>query len=736
MPVEAAGLELQTLELALREGGCTVALLARLQPNGMTFLNPLVLFGLVAAAIPLLIHLFNFRRPKRIEFSSLVFLRELQKTTMQRVKIKQWLLLILRTLAIACLVLAFARPSLTGTTFVPGAESERAVAVVIDNTPSMTLRDADGQYLDQALEAGRHLAELIDPGDEFSIVTQAGEAPSLEHRSAAAASGAVREIGVQLSARTLADAVSEAIQVVKESDLPGREVYVLSDLQRSTFGDFDSGLDLRGLTLSLIPIGRQGYANVAVRSIGVDSRIVRQGEPVRFVASVVNFGDGPVDGLVVSVYLEGERAAQASISLAPFEVAEVPLVATARQGGWIRGYAEIESDAFEYDDRRYFSFQVPERRRILFVQGGSHDARYLQLALSEQFNGLEGSFSVETVEEDGLSAVRPGGFDAILLSGPTSLSSGEAARLSEYVAAGGGLFVFAGAAGTVGLNGLLERLGAGRLLEMVGESAASEVVAVADRYEVEHPLFEGVFEESDDVRSEIERPEVYRFATYEPRSGFEQTLIRLSNGRPFLQEIRYGEGAVLLIPTLPDPEWTDLPRRGLFVPLLFRSLFYLSSAEVEGGEVVIGRGGQIRLVDVRESETVHAVGPDGFDFVPHQRATFGALLVDFDARPYAPGLYDLVAGDRLLRRVAFNLDENESDLRRLEVGEAADVIENGTGARPRTPQVLPRSRSDIEQTVAQARSGVELWKTFLLLATLFMIAEMIVARQWRPEAGS
>ena len=79
----------------------------------MAFLNPLVLLGLAAAAIPLIIHLFNFRKPKQVDFSSLAFLRELEKRTMRRMRLKQWLLLLLRTLAIVCLVLAFARPTKT-----------------------------------------------------------------------------------------------------------------------------------------------------------------------------------------------------------------------------------------------------------------------------------------------------------------------------------------------------------------------------------------------------------------------------------------------------------------------------------------------------------------------------------------------------------------------------------------------------------------------------------------------
>jgi hypothetical protein len=132
----------------------------------MTFLNPFILLGLAAAAIPLIIHLFNFRKPKRVDFSSLAFLKERQKTTMQRVRIKQWLLLLLRTLAIGCLVLAFARPTLTGGLGTAlGGRATTSIALVIDNSLSMTLRDVQGEYLEQARAIAGSIIDQKEPAD-------------------------------------------------------------------------------------------------------------------------------------------------------------------------------------------------------------------------------------------------------------------------------------------------------------------------------------------------------------------------------------------------------------------------------------------------------------------------------------------------------------------------------------------------------------------------------------------
>ncbi|MDA0875164.1 MAG: BatA domain-containing protein, partial [Bacteroidetes bacterium] len=154
----------------------------------MTFLNPLFLLGLAAAAIPLIIHLFNFRRPKRVNFSSLAFLHELRKSTMQRVRVKQWLLLALRTLAIASLVLAFARPTMTGPLAARlGGAGRTTAAVVLDRSASMTLRDGGGAYIDQARSLVEGLVGQMESGDEVLLApVPASDDRATFHQHAAA----------------------------------------------------------------------------------------------------------------------------------------------------------------------------------------------------------------------------------------------------------------------------------------------------------------------------------------------------------------------------------------------------------------------------------------------------------------------------------------------------------------------------------------------------------------------
>ncbi len=137
----------------------------------MIFLNPLVLFGLLAASIPVLIHLLNLRKLKRIDFSTLAFLKELQKNKIRKIKIKQLLLLALRIMIILFIVLAFARPTLKGISIGGMSSAAKTTAVfILDNTFSMSVVDNNGSYLNQAKETIKELLSQLQEGDEASLI--------------------------------------------------------------------------------------------------------------------------------------------------------------------------------------------------------------------------------------------------------------------------------------------------------------------------------------------------------------------------------------------------------------------------------------------------------------------------------------------------------------------------------------------------------------------------------------
>lgn len=687
----------------------------------MTLLSPLALLGLVAAAIPLVIHLFNFRRPKRVDYSSIAFLQDLRSTTLQRVRIQRWLLLLLRTMALAFLVAGFARPaSYSGAGWLGGGNW--SVVLVLDNSLSMTLRDEQGAYIDQIQEKAAELVAMLDPADEVLVATLGGDSRERE--------GFATELPRGLEATAVSRAVSSALaqaggQLMSGASHPNRKVYFLGDLQRTTLLDTVSRVMPGGIPVELVAVGGTEHTNVSVTHAEVRSRIVEVGQPVRIEASISNSSPAALRGYVASLYLEGDRVAQATLDLPANQTTTVQFSATPRERGWLAGAVRLEDDALLDDNTHHFTLHVPQSRSVLIVRGTGAETQYVEAALASHLDRGRMAVDFDIVEEARLAATPVASYDVIALLAPESLSSGERLSLARYVEAGGGLLLFPGIAIDLQeYNALLQLLGGGQLASHGARQMDADASVVFEDVDLEHPLFEGVFAEGT---GRVESPAIRRMLEYVPRSGTEATIASLSNGFPFLQELRLGQGAAFFFAVAPDLLWSDFPLQGLFVPLLFRSVYYLSAhGAVEGDRLVVGSPASVRVPGSLRETRLHILSPDGADATPQQRNLFGVTVMDIDTSLDLPGTYDIMSGEHMVQRLAVNLDPRESDLRTYAPREAASALSDAIQTR-----VAVRETPTSGRLVEAGPAGAELWKACLMLALVCLMAEVLVTARWR-----
>ena len=697
----------------------------------MTFLNPLVLIALATAAIPLIIHLINMRKPRRIDFSSLAFLEELRQQTIRRLRIKQWLLLVLRTLAVASLVLAFARPAVKSPAIARLTPENASVVVVLDNSMSMELRDQRGSYFSQASEFVMNLAGEMGTTGEIAIVPLVDDGLAHPLSRPAVAGARLAEITPTHGRAGLVGALRSAQSALSQAQNATRRIFVVSDFQRTNFSD-SAGVDLDlGAPVVLVPIGERSVDNVSITRVRIVSSIVEVNQAVTLAVEVQNFGAQSIRNWGLSVYLEGERAAQSTVTLDPGQTAEVSLSVLPRSRGWLSGRAVLEEDAFEYDNERFFTLHVPEERRVLLVRGAGRNTEYLNLALSTRLRDGGALFNVEEIWEEAVSGTFSADFDAVVLLGLRTITSGLATALTSFVEEGGGVFLFAGEEAADGpYNEFLDQIGAGSF-EGLSAAPPGATLGTLSRLDREHPLFRGVFE-SDESDRTVERPSVKKIVRYVAGGGDEQTLLNTSAGRPMLQEVRHAAGRVLIAPFLPEPEWTDLPVRGLFVPLMVRSMYYLTSADDQSGDgMPSGAGGAYRIASKHAGSRLKIVSQTGREWIPEQRmAAQGAFFtLPFTLR--TPGTYDVIGGESLLKRFALNVDQLESNLERMDVSEASDRIEETTGAAASTLRFGSPDES-LSERIRLEQNGVEIWNVFLTIALVLLIAEMLVAARWKP----
>ena len=690
----------------------------------MEFLNPWMLLALGAAAIPLLIHLFYFRRPRRQPFSSLRFLKTLEASAIRRFRLRQWWLLLVRTLLIVSLVLAFSRPVARGSLSQwLGTSSRAAVALVVDNSLSMTIADERGPYWRQAREMAEAFLGTLRKGDWIYLIPTSGirSAKPEAITSPEAARAQLEALGPDPVAHPLEEILRQAAEVLQEAPVGERAIVIFSDFQRTLFRG-DSVIRLPGTgRLHAIPIGTRVQDNIGIRAVEVASALLVPGQPARLRITVANYGRAPVVEALISVHIEGQRLAQGTFSLSPEEETTVELSFLPPRAGWLSGVVQLEDDPFPHDNQFLFSLYIPQRFRLLLVQGEDANTNWLELALSPEVLGTAGLAwtRISPRELDGLDL---SGFDAVWIVGVQQLAEAAFTNLIRFVENGGGLCLFP-AEGSSALYGrLTAALGGG----VWGTVRRFERPVPFGTVEISHPLLEGLFVQNPLRPAQPESPEIFRVLPYQPGAGGrDQLIIVLATGEAFLTELRPPSGGrVLLYGLSPEPEWSDWPFRGLFAPLLYRSLLYTASADWNrpaafplGEPVWIPLPGSI-------TEPVRLTGPDG---VPQMlEPAFGAGRYGLRYTAMQAGQYEVRSGETFLRYVAFNSSPDEGDVRRLSAGE----VEQRLRASGWTVQVHGFQDLPTAERLRTLLYGIELWPYFLFVALLLLLLEAYLSRSW------
>jgi hypothetical protein len=720
----------------------------------MTFLNPFILFGLAAAAIPIILHLLNLRKLRTIEFSTLTFLKELQQTKIRRLKIRQILLLIVRTLLVIFIVLAFSRPALQGSFLGSiGTNAHSTVVLIVDDSFSMSASGERGELFHQAKERVQNIISLLKEGDDAFLI-RLSDLPSATIEPAthdfSALSTVVGEATLSATTRSMEDALRLSARLLSTSKNANQEVYLFSDFQRTLFPpDAGSNAAMRaalfgpGVRFFTIDAGGGDVSNLGVDSVVVRSQILEKEKPVQITATVTNYSAMPVQRAVVSVYLDDTRLAQNSIDAGPWSSSTVELTVTPSRTGHIRGRVVIEDDAIGEDNQRFFTLTIPEKITILCVAATPSDIRYPLMALqSEGSTHTASLLDIRQSQPGKLSLSDMRDVDVMLVSGLSGLGESAAEIVAGFVQRGGGLILFPEPGYSVppaSSSFLLSKLKIPPP-QSVSNSASGTTSLSFRRVDQEHPLFHTVFEkeESNAKRRVIESPAIVKSLLRQPgKEG--SSVIELGDGSPFLSEHKSGKGRVLFYSVAPELAWSDFPLKALFAPLIYRSVVYAASTSraeqsaYAGDDVVVkipsgasgSSGERFRFVAPDRTDEIVLPRSSGLESGNDGELVFGPL------RLRQPGVYALNNGPAIASLVAVNANPLESDTRAIEPDELVMVWEHLGIPESSVRSLTPGDQ--VETAVMESRFGVELWKHALLLALLMALLEMLIARDSRKE---
>ncbi|HEX4620849.1 MAG TPA: BatA domain-containing protein, partial [Myxococcaceae bacterium] len=474
----------------------------------MTFAHPWLLLGAAAALIPLLVHLFDRRRPRPVPFAAISFVLRSQRRTASRLKLRRLLLYILRTLILLALPVALARPQWRAPAAM--ARSQRgpaATAIILD--ASLSMRFADGESL---FERGRSLArdalkDLSAEEPATVVICGPGAAPAPpigfdRARLRSALDDAKPTYGMadlnqcmELAARALDESPMAAKRIVLVSDFTAPALHIESP--PPTVASAKGERVRPDFVLRDAARGRAILPNHAVMDLKVEPAIQVGPRAYQFTFAVHNFSNEPLKDLVALLKVGDRTVAKGFVDVPPGGTAQKTLAHSFDVGGSFSGEVALTPDFLAEDDRHSFVVHVPKELRALVINGAPNSVRYRDHAFFVEAALSAGGSPVRETVRDAESAFHEpfDGYELIFLLDVRAPPPEVAARLVEFVQKGGGLFVSMG--DEVDAEAYNQRLGAllPRPLRLVKTSAlpgdpdAEAKAAKLGQINFDHALF-------------------------------------------------------------------------------------------------------------------------------------------------------------------------------------------------------------------------------------------------------
>ncbi len=709
----------------------------------MSFLNPFFLFGLVALAVPVIIHFINLRKPQKLAFSTTAFFRELQRSTIRRLKLKKWLLLAMRALAVLLLALALARPfvepQLSG--FNPRG-GDILYTLVIDNSPGMEQVDENGPFYEQARQFAENILDRAGSDDRFLIIPTHGEMERSRPVSKNEAASILEDLEPVNKGNYTRDRLRFAANAVNDSPLDGGAVYWIGDGSRTSVEkakDFDWDayeIDRRQIPFYYVNVGSEYSGNVGISSVESPNQIVSKGLPVSVEVEVTNYGADPIVNHYVELEAEGRSQGQYEVELNPGQTRTYVFEIVPDQAGTISGSANLAGDQYRFDNTRYFSIQVPESRNMLLVYEDRDDQQYDSYLTPVLEAALETSaqLSFESVELADLDAARLSEADGVILEGLTRIPEHLTGDLQSFVQDGNGMIVFPSETSRMeDYNRFLDQVNAGQFVGLRGDYGRfEEEVAGFDRLVEGHPILDEIFEQREEDEIRITTPRIFYHWVYDTGERGSTTIFRTNLNEPLLTEHRIGNGRLIVSAMGADPGWSNFPVNPLFAPVYYRTALYATAFE-DRTDRMHTLGEQFDKTFGFDDSSVEITLND-LQLRPETEFTGSGLRVTDDATDWKPGLAVVSSGDKE-NVVAVNQHISESDFSTLDNTELEEFLEAEFNLI-KLIDTSAMSSSEIDTTLQAAGFGSEIWNWFIWLAILFLILECVISRLYRVEKST
>jgi hypothetical protein len=688
----------------------------------MGFLAPAFFGGLIAIGIPIAIHLINRERRVVVQFPSLMFLRKVPYRSVRRQKLRHLLLLAMRCLALALLVAAFSRPFFSQHKPAVGSLlGARERVILVDRSYSMGYAD----HWKRALDAARAAARDLSGNDRATLVFFANDPVAATEPTANQSRIEHAIAGAKLSSEgtRVEPALKLAAQILSASNLPRKEVVMISDFQRVAWGRRDDVQLPAGAVMTAVDVGGEQSADLAVTQVSTDRDRVGDRDRVTVTARVTNTGAAPRT-VEATLDIGGRAVETRSVTVPAKGVAQARFSPNAVPAAATRGTVRITHDSLQANDSFNFTLAPGEAVSVLVVRPSKpreNESLYLSRALEI---GDRPAFHVDVRAEDALRAADLTARSLVVLDEVAPPNGAVGARLRDAVNAGTGLLVVPGDLPAARWTPEWRALMPARLGSVVDRTrdAGGSVASV----DYGHPVFEQF---SAPRSGDFSTAHIFRYRQL-VASGDSGVIAKLDDGSPALVEKSVGGGKVLMWASSLDEYWTDLPLQPVFLPFVHELAKYAgrygdARSWFQAGDVLdLSRHGELTAPFVADGGGDASTAALVLESPSGHRTPLTPSGPEHLATLSEQGFYELrgvgtAAGSG--RPIAVNVDPKESDLSHFDPKEliAAVTATPGGGIQQKGEATAP-DELERSQTI---------WWYLLVVALLLMVSETVLSNR-------
>ncbi|HEY0743560.1 MAG TPA: BatA domain-containing protein [Chryseosolibacter sp.] len=663
----------------------------------MTFLYPSFLWALGVLAIPVIIHLFNFRRTSRIYFSNTKFLKLVKEVTTAKRRLKHYLILASRLLLLTFLVLAFAQP------IIPAEEqmgNGRSISLYIDNSQSMSAQMPDRtRGLDASLNFAQRIVELFPQDTRYKILTNDFAPFSNTFKTRTEALDILAQIRISPVSRSVEE-IKQRLE--QDGTNRSREFFWISDFQKSTAGAIPVSWDSSS-RWHLVPIAFSNQPNVFLDTAYLDNPFAAGGERNILTVKVRNDGDSDVDQLNLKLTLNNVQAGTATISIPPKGVAETSFELTGGISGMTKAVVSFNDFPISFDNTFYLGLNFSDKINIVEIKPGTETTPVQRVFGNKQVFNFQ-SFSVNNFNYSLLNQA-----DLVVVNGLDRIDPSLSMSLRNYLNETGTVLLVPGT--NADAQSYQQMTGNG----MVRVAPAKPDTQELDKPDFNNPFFANVFEERS---VSIAMPRASRMLEWGADGS---AILRFKNDAPFLSRLDQ-RGTLYLLASPLKAGFSDFYNHALFVPVMYRIAGGSKKNDARLYHTLAEDFITLRLDSIAPDQELRLVGAQ--EIVPSQRRVGEVSFLEIPKFSMNQGFYQVVANRDTVSLLAFNLDKAESLLEQFKGNEMKELMGNGKNV-----SIFEAESSEAFSNEIKARYlGKPLWKYAIMLALFFLLVEVLLIR--------